>query len=118
MRDTARRRSGGNVTGLRAHPRLAIRLPVTVVHAGSAYATEARDISHGGISIAPIDEIPFGASVLVIFRLATLDEESEIVATVRWKKPDGLGLQFGSLRALDVWALNRLFQSRALMGAR
>ena len=34
-----------------------------------------------------------------------------VPAVVRWQKPDGVGVQFGQLRARDVWALNQLFRS-------
>lgn len=100
------------VTVQRAHERFSICLPVMVLHHGIAYVTETRNISLGGIFVAPIDEIPFGASVHIVFRLAALKQDTEVAATVRWKKPEGLGLQFGSLRALDVWGLNQLFKSR------
>jgi hypothetical protein len=33
----------------------------------------------------------------------------EAAAVVRWHKPAGFGVQFGSLRAREVWALNRWF---------
>lgn len=101
------------MTSQRAHERFTVRLPVTVLHNGVAYVTETHNISLGGIFVAPIDEIPFGASVWIVFRLAALKEDTEVAATVRWKKPDGLGLQFGSLRAVDVWGLNQLFKARA-----
>jgi hypothetical protein len=54
--------------------------------------------------------------VRVVFRLASLKEDTEVDATVRWKQPDGLGLQFGSLRAIDVWGLNQLFKSQTPIG--
>jgi len=44
-------------------------------------------------------------------RLPAMQEDSTIEMTVRWKTPDGVGLQFGSLRAIEVWGLNQLFKS-------
>ncbi len=81
------------------------------MHGGTAYVTETRNVSLGGFFVDLVSPIPFGASVRVIFRLATLKEDTAVDAVVRWKQPDGLGLQFGSLRALDVWGLNQLFKS-------
>lgn len=100
------------MTGQRVHERYPIRLPVTVLHDGVAYATETRNISLGGIFVDLVSSIPFGAPVRVVFRLPALKEDSEVDATVRWKQPDGLGLQFGSLRALDVWGMNQMFKSQ------
>lgn len=99
------------MTGKRVHERYPIRLPVSVLYDGNAYATETRNISLGGIFVALVEAVPFGAQVRVVFRLPTLTEDTEVDATVRWKQPDGLGVQFGSLRALDVWGMNQLFKT-------
>jgi hypothetical protein len=55
-------------------------------------------------------EIPYGTEVTVRFRLPAMKEDAHAPATVRWKKPDGIGVQFGSLRAIEVWALNQFFK--------
>jgi hypothetical protein len=99
------------VTGQRVHERYPIRLPVTVLHDGNAYATETRNVSMGGFFVDLVSPIPFGAPVRIVFRLPAMKVDSEVDATVRWKQPDGLGLQFGSLRALDTWGLNQLLKS-------
>jgi hypothetical protein len=54
--------------------------------------------------------LAFGATVKLRFRLPTMDSDTEVDATVRWNKDKAFGLQFGSLRAKDVWGLNRFFE--------
>ena len=59
------------------------------------------------------------ASTFTAYRNQTIEyrplriqpEDTDVVVTVRWKTPEGLGVQFGSLRALEVWALNQLFKA-------
>ena len=57
------------------------------------------------------EESPYGSVVKVRLRLPALKEDTECEVTVRWKVEDGIGAQFGSLRALEVWALNQLFKT-------
>jgi hypothetical protein len=54
--------------------------------------------------------IPYGTEVTLRFRLPAMKEDANARATVRWNKPDGVGVQFGSLRAIEVWGLNQLFK--------
>ena len=42
--------------------------------------------------------------------LAPLKEHAEIAGTIRWIKDGAIGIQFGSLRAKEVWALNQMFR--------
>jgi Tfp pilus assembly protein PilZ len=58
----------------------------------------------------------FGDRVLLRLRLPSLREDSQIEAAVRWVEPDGVGVQFGSLRAMEVWGLNQLLKARPLSG--
>ena len=104
------------MSGQRVHERYPLRFTVTVLHDGEAYTTETRNVSLGGFFVELVGPIPFNAPVRVVFRLASLKEDTEVDATVRWKQPDGLGLQFGSLRAIDVWGLNQLFKAQTSIG--
>lgn len=54
--------------------------------------------------------LPYGTPVTLEFFLPALKEDARLTATVRWVKDDGMGVQFGSLRAREVWALNQLFK--------
>ena len=104
------------MTGKRVHERYPINLGVTVSYGGQTYETQTSNVSIGGFFVPLVAPIPFGATVRVRFRIATLTEDTEVDATVRWKTAEGLGLQFGSLRALEVWGLNQLFKSHTAVG--
>ena len=56
-------------------------------------------------------EFQVGVPVKLRFTLPALRDDVTCDAIVRWFTQDGVGLQFGSLRARDVWALNQLFRS-------
>ncbi len=99
------------MTGRRVHERYDCDLDVTVYHGGRQIPAKAANISLGGMYLVMGEQIPYGAEVKVRFRLPALKEDTESTTTVRWNKPDGIGVQFGSLRALEVWGLNQLFKT-------
>lgn len=73
----------------------------------------AINVGLGGMYVECQTPPAFGSVVQVRFRLPSLDEDVVVEGTVRWVKPDGVGVQFGSLRARDVWALNQLLRTVA-----
>ncbi len=81
-----------------------------MVHEGGEVETVTRNISLGGMYLITDAALPYGAKVKLRVHLSALREEVTIDATVRWQKEDGIGVQFGSLRAREVWALNQLFK--------
>ncbi|MDD9937123.1 MAG: PilZ domain-containing protein [Myxococcales bacterium] len=94
----------------RIYPRFVAELPVEIItQAGIQHGTSV-DLSIGGIRLRTSPPLEFGATVTLRFRLPWLEEDTVVESTVRWVEPDRAGLQFGSLRARDVWALNRLFR--------
>ena len=100
--------------GRRVHERFNCDLPVVVdvvAEQGDAeIQARASNISLGGVYLIAAEQLPFGTPVKVRFRVPSLKEEANIEAIVRWVKPDGFGVQFGRLRALEVWALNQYFK--------
>ena len=98
------------MTGRRVHERYDRQLDVTVVHAGGEVATVSRNISLGGMYLVTETQLPYGTDVQVRFVLPALKEHVTLQAVVRWVKDDGMGVQFGSLRAREVWGLNQLFK--------
>lgn len=85
---------------------------MTILHEGAEYHAVTQNISLGGMYLVTEAPLKYGAEVSLRFRLPTLKEQTECTGTVRWKKDDGLGVQFGSLRALEVWGLNQLLNQR------
>lgn len=98
-------------TGRRVHERFQCELPVTVIHGEEELSGIASNISLGGLYIVTDVKVPFGMDVKVRFQVPSLKEPATVSSKVRWVKPDGFGVQFGSLRALEVWALNQYFKS-------
>ncbi len=99
--------------GRRVHERYDRRLKVIVIHEGSRIECVTRNVSLGGMYLVSDEKIPYGAKVELEFYLPALREDARIEATCRWQKEDGFGVQFGSLRAREVWALNQLFKEGA-----
>ena len=99
------------MTGRRVHERYECDLALTLVHEGGEQECVAANLSLGGMYVLTALELPYGTPCKVRFRLPALKEMTEVEAIVRWKKDDGLGVQFGSLRAKEVWAMNQYFKS-------
>ncbi len=92
------------------------RVPIDVVHDGVPIAAVTRNISLGGIFIESEVGLPFGARVALKFRIPTQSEPIEVDGQVRWQEVEdgavrGIGIRFEGLRARDVWALNKFFES-------
>ncbi|HJL16840.1 MAG TPA: PilZ domain-containing protein [Sandaracinaceae bacterium LLY-WYZ-13_1] len=102
-------------TGRRVHERYDRRLKVVVQHEGGHIECVTRNISLGGMYLVTQSSLPYGTPVELEIYLPALKEDVTIGATVRWTKPDGMGVQFGSLRAREVWALNQLFKQSELV---
>ena len=69
-----------------------------------------KNLSLGGALIES-RKLPMGERVHVTFRLPTLEDPVSTAAVVRWAAGNGVGVQFESLRARDVWALGKYFES-------
>lgn len=81
-----------------------------MIHEGGRIECVTRNVSLGGMYLLSDMRPPYGAKVTLELDLPALRERARIEATVRWEKDDGFGVQFGSLRAREVWALNQLFK--------
>lgn len=79
-------------------------------HEGGQIECVTRNVSLGGMYLVTSSSLPYGTTVTLEFYLPALKEDVNIEATVRWVKDDGMGVQFGSLRAREVWGLNQLFE--------
>ncbi len=67
------------------------------------------NISTGGAFVKTEQPLQFGTKVTFTFVLPGVPDKCIIPAIVRWNKQDeGVGLQFESLRPIEVWAINRL----------
>jgi uncharacterized protein (TIGR02266 family) len=91
------------------------RVPIDFAHEGTSHAAYTRNISLGGVFIDTEQTLPFGAKVILKFKVPTQSEPIEVDGQVRWLEMDdgrlrGIGVRFEGLRARDVWALNKFFE--------
>ena len=101
----------------RIDPRYDRKLTVEVTCGREEQTAISRNVSLGGMFLEGRKALPIGASVSLRFHVPTQAEAVEVTGDVRWviATPDvsevGIGIRFQGLRARDVWALNRFFQS-------
>lgn len=95
----------------RIHQRFACELPATVVTADEEFQARATNVSLGGMFLITDGKtLPYGTECKVKVALPSLDGPTEIHVTVRWVTDEGIGVQFGSLRAMEVWGFHRFFE--------
>jgi uncharacterized protein (TIGR02266 family) len=101
----------------RTDPRYDRRIEVEVKAGQKNFRAHTRNLSLGGMYLETADVLPLLTTVELRFKLPAQPEPVEVTAEVRWVEPgtpgglSGMGLRFQGLRARDVWAFNRLFQS-------
>ena len=99
------------MTGRRVHERYSCAVDVTVTYGDTVLAAKTDNMSMGGVHLVGDPHPPFGIEVELRFRLPKMKADTVCNGTVRWSRPDGYGVQFGSLRAIDVWGLNAFFKT-------
>jgi hypothetical protein len=67
-----------------------------------------RDVSLGGMFIETAAPLAYGSALRIFLRLPGLRGEASIEAVVRWTKPAGMGVQFGTMGARETHALTQL----------
>jgi uncharacterized protein (TIGR02266 family) len=93
------------------------RLEVEIVAEGRRQVGHCRNISLGGMFLEIAETLAVQTTIQVRFRVPTQPEPIDVTGEVRWIEPGGagqaagMGVRFHGLRARDVWALGRLFQS-------
>ncbi len=102
----------------RADRRYDRTIDIEVIADVATVQAKTRNISLGGVFITASSPLPFGSKVKLRFSVPTQTEVIEIDGEVRWVENEeggthGLGIQFGGLRARDVWALNKFFERPA-----
>jgi uncharacterized protein (TIGR02266 family) len=86
-----------------------------ITHEGQRFSSFSRNISLGGVFIEADSGLPFGARVVLSFRVPTQTDAIVVEGHVRWVETEdglvkGIGIRFDGLRARDVWALNKFFE--------
>ena len=95
----------------RQHLRIDYVTSVEIVNGGSAQSARTVNISQGGVFIETAPAPDFDAKVVLRISLPGVPETAAIPCIVRWcKGEEGVGLQFENLRAIEVWAINKLLK--------
>ncbi len=98
-------------TEKRTYARYEYRIPVEAAIGDREISGLTVNLSLGGMLLQVAEPLPFGTRLRLRFRLPALDSDTEVYAAVRWVTKTAMGVQFESLRARDVWGLNRLFEN-------
>lgn len=94
----------------RIHERYDLEIPVVIIQGDREVRGTTRNVSLGGMFVVTEEKLEFGSEARVRMRLPALKEHTDVPVVIRWLTSEGIGVQFGSLRALEVWALNQLFK--------
>jgi len=94
----------------RVHTRYRRRLRAFLSVDGETIPVVTKNLSLGGMYLITDAEVPYQAIAFLRIRLPAMKEESTIPVRVTWNSDDGVGVQYESLRAKEVWALNQLFR--------
>lgn len=101
----------------RTDPRYDRRVEVEIRAGSKQITAKSRNLSLGGMFAETEEPLPVQTPVEIRFRIPTQPEPVDVAGEVRWIEaakpgvPGGMGIRFQGLRARDVWALNRFFQS-------
>ena len=95
----------------RVHPRVNVDTEVSCEpRDGAPVSGMAKDISIGGMFIEATATLPFGTEVTIVGRFPRMKAELRLPGIVRWAKPTGFGVQFGSLGARETHAISELLK--------
>ena len=82
---------------------------------GEEHIVRTNNLSLGGMYVESRRPLVVGAVVSLRFHVPSQPEAIEVGGDVRWVVPSqdgvGIGIRFQGLRARDVWALNRFFET-------
>ena len=102
----------------RTDPRYDRRVDVEISSEGQQIRAVSSNVSLGGMFVETQELLSEQTAVQVRFKVPTQPEPVEVSGEVRWiergegqGRPTGMGIRFHGLRARDVWALNRFFQT-------
>jgi len=96
----------------RKHPRKVIEIYASYRTAsGEIVPALVRDLSLGGAYLETLSPGVFGERIVLMLKLPDLEKLATIEATVRWTKPEGMGVQFGLLGARETHGIVTLLST-------
>lgn len=88
-----------------------VNISATLTVQGTAHETSILNLSVGGALVVFEERLSPNERVELAFRVPTLENEIKVGGVIRWAGGESLGVQFDGLRAKEVWALNKYFES-------
>ncbi len=98
------------MTSSRTSQRFAVALEVELRDGDRWTRTRTRNASLGGLFLEQASLVA-GARVEMRLHVPGQRDVVEVRGVVRWQDGGGVGVQFDGLRAKDVWALGKYFES-------
>ena len=95
----------------RTSARYAVSIEATLYVQDLVVACGIANLSLGGALILTSTELHLDSSLRLLFVLPVVRETVDALATVRWTAPKAVGVQFGGLRAREVWALGKFLST-------
>ena len=94
----------------RVHPRVIVNTKVTCELRSTSFVGLAKDISIGGMFVESTEVVPFNTEISIVGRFPGAKADLRLAGLVRWTKPNGFGIQFGSLGARETHAISELLK--------
>jgi type IV pilus assembly protein PilZ len=94
----------------RVHPRTIVDTKVTCELRDTSFVGLAKDISIGGMFVESTEVVPFNTEITIVGRFPGAKADLRLAGVVRWAKPNGFGIQFGSLGARETHAISELLK--------
>jgi hypothetical protein len=95
----------------RSSKRFAVALELELRRGDALSRARMRNLSIGGLSLEADEKLAAGEKLQLRFRIPGQREPVEVMGIVRWQDGTDIGVQFDGLRARDVWALGKYFES-------
>ena len=93
----------------RTQTRHVVSIPAVLSVGGESIQTTILNLSLGGAQLGG-STLTMGQRVTLEFNIPGLEAPISTAGTVRWTSAGETGIQFEGLRALEVWALGKLFE--------
>jgi predicted flap endonuclease-1-like 5' DNA nuclease len=107
-----------NASDRRRHPRKEVNIPVELqLPDGSRLPARLGQLSIGGSFIEAEAIQGFGTELKLLFRLPGRTTEFAVSAVVRWSSASGMGVQFGAMRAREIYELSEFLVDKPAIDA-
>lgn len=96
------------MTQQRKFARIDFETEVTIDLDGAKQTGTTVNVSQGGALIKINSSLLFGQKLVVEIQLPKIKDVCRIPSVVRWRNDESIGVQFETLRAIEVWGINQL----------